>query len=164
MHQSQASLPSFTGLQVHYDEQLRFSVLLPVDWTRLDVEGSGGAFFAPDTTDLATGMVVDGRDLGTDVTPGDLATLRTGFVRGLRELPECRIESRSAEVVGDLITMEARHTFKEGDAVRKRWVRLLYQGRTQVRLVAQAASAEQFAYWEPMFFTTMRTMRFGRYV
>jgi hypothetical protein len=40
-------------------------------------------------------------------------------------------------------------------------VRLLYQGRTQVRLVAQAASVDGYAYWEPMFYEAMRTVRFG---
>jgi hypothetical protein len=46
-------------------------------------------------------------------------------------------------------------------AARTRWVRLLYQGRTQVRLVAQGASAHVFGYWEPMFFEAMRTVHFG---
>ncbi|HEY3062010.1 MAG TPA: hypothetical protein VGL99_23785 [Chloroflexota bacterium] len=163
MNQSQASLPSFTGLQVHHDQRLGFSVLIPDGWVRLDVEGSPGAFFAPDPADLTTGMAVEGRDLGTEVSPTDLASLRRGFLRGLRELSECHIESRSAEAVGALITMEARHTYKDGHALRKRWVRLLYQGRTQVRLIAQAASPEQFAFWEPMFYTTIRTMRFGSF-
>ena len=44
---------------------------------------------------------------------------------------------------------------------RKRWVRLLYQGRTQLRLVAEGSSVERFAYWEPMFFTAFRTVKFG---
>jgi hypothetical protein len=38
---------------------------------------------------------------------------------------------------------------------------LLYHGRTQVRLIAQGASAALFAYWEPMFFEAMRTVHFG---
>ncbi len=138
-------------------------MLIPDAWVRLDVEDSPGAFFAPDAGDLATGIAVEGRDLGTEVGAADLASLRRGFLRGLRELAECHIESRSAESVGALITMEARHTYKDGDAIRKRWVRLLYQGHIQVRLIAQAASPEQFDYWEPMFYTTIRTMRFGTF-
>jgi hypothetical protein len=39
--------------------------------------------------------------------------------------------------------------------------RLLYQDRIQLRLIAQAASVEQFSYWEPMFYTAMRRVRFG---
>ena len=161
--QSQASLPSFTGLQVHHDAQHDFSVLIPVGWQRLDVESGLGDFYAPDPDEPRTGFAVEARDLGTDVVPGDLAAVRRGFVQGLRELPECKIESREAEAIGGLITLEARHTYRDGEATRKRWVRLLYQGRTQVRLIAQAASVDQFDYWEPMFYSTMRTMRFGRY-
>ena len=53
------------------------------------------------------------------------------------------------------------YTFRDAENIRKRWVRLLYQGRTQVRLVAQAASVDGYAYWEPMFYEAMRTVRFG---
>ena len=60
-----------------------------------------------------------------------------------------------------MLTLEAVYAFRDGEAVRKRWVRLLYQGRTQVRLVAQAASVDGYAYWEPMFYEAMRTVRFG---
>lgn len=163
MHPSQASLPTFTGLQVHRDEQLGFSVLIPLGWQRREVEDGQGVFYAPDPADALTGLAVDGRDLGTEVEAKDLPAVRRGFLRGLRELPACRIESREAEAIGRLITLEARHTFRDGEAVRKRWVRLLYQGRIQVRLIAQAASVEQFAYWEPMFYTSIRTFRFGSF-
>ena len=71
------------------------------------------------------------------------------------------IEQHEAEVVGGLLALEARFTFYDGATARKRWVRLLYQGHTQVRLVAQAASVEGYAYWEPMFYEAMRTLRFG---
>jgi hypothetical protein len=164
VHPSQASLPSFTGLQVHHDGRLGFSILIPLDWHRLDVANRTGTFFAPDANDVLTGLALEGSDLGTEVQPGDLATLRRGFLRGLRELPNCKIESREAEAVGRLITLEARHTFVHGGALRKRWVRLLYQGRTQVRLIAQAASVEQFDHWEPMFYTAIRTARFGNFI
>jgi hypothetical protein len=161
--QSQASLPSFTGLQVHYDEQFDFSVLIPVGWRRLAIDPGVGDFYVPDPNDPLTGFAVEGRDLATEVKPGDLSAVRRGFLQGLRQLPDCKIESREAEAIGPLITLEARHTYREASTIRKRWARLLYQGRTQVRLIAQGATVEQFDYWEPMFFSTMRTVRFGRY-
>jgi hypothetical protein len=43
----------------------------------------------------------------------------------------------------------------------KRWVRLIYRDSLQVRLVGQAATIEQFDYWLPVFFQTIRTFRFG---
>jgi hypothetical protein len=155
--------PAFTGLVVHHDRRLGFSVLIPDGWHPLVVGGGPGVFYAPDPSDPLTGLAVEARDLGTEVGAADLPALRRGFLRGLRELPGCRVKSREAEAIGRLITLEARHTFRDGDAVRMRWVRLLYQGRTQVRLIAQAASVEQFGYWEPMFYTALRTVRFGTF-
>jgi len=159
----QRSLPSFTGLQVVHDARLGFSILIPDGWQRLDVSDSSADFYAPDPADLLTGLAIEGRDLGTEVQPGDLATLRRGFLRGLREVAGSKVESREAEAVGRLISLEARHTFRDGDVIRKRWVRLLYQGRAQVRLIAQAATVEQFDYWEPMFYTAIRTAHFGTF-
>jgi hypothetical protein len=163
VHPSQASLPAFTGLQVIHDAASGVSVLIPDGWQRLAVESGDAMFFAPDPAEPLTGIAVEGRDLGTDVQPGDMATLRRGFLRGLRAMPASRIESSSAEAVGRLITLEVRQTFRDGATVRKRWVRLLYQGRMQVRLIAQAATVEQFEYWEPMFYTAIRTARFGSF-
>jgi hypothetical protein len=118
-------------------------------------------FYAPDETDRLTGIAIDALDLGTPLSAGDLPALHRGMLAGLRRLASCRIEHHEAEAVGALLTLEARVTFREGDAIRKRWVRLLYRDRTQVRLIAQSASIEQFSYWEPMFFEAIRTIRFG---
>jgi hypothetical protein len=158
-----SDLPAFTGLLVHRDLDFGYSLFVPVDWHRLEPESGSGVFYAPDVDDLLTGLAIEARNLGTAVKPGDLPTLRNGFVAGLRQLPGCRIESRESEAVGALISLEARHTYRDGAAIRKRWVRLLYQGRTQVRLIAQAASVEKFSYWEPMFFEALRTVHFGRW-
>ena len=154
--------PAFTGLVVHHDATFGYVLLVPAGWQRLPLSGSeSGVFYAPDATDLVTGLAVDALDLGTPVVAGDLSTLQRGMLVGLRRLPHCQIESSEADVVGQLLTLEARHTFRDGDATRKRWTRLLYQGRTQVRLVAQAASVAMFEYWEPMFYEALRTVHFG---
>jgi hypothetical protein len=155
--------PSFTGLLVHYDPIFNFSYFVPDGWYRQPIaspEGTG-VIYLPDPADPFTGFSSEGRDLGIPVEPGDLPTLRAGFLSGLRRLPGAIIEDREAEAIGDLITMEARHTYRDGKIRRKRWVRLLYRGSTQVRLVAQGATVEQFHYWLPMFFESMRTFRFG---
>jgi hypothetical protein len=173
----QAPVPAFTGLVAHHDPTFNFALFVPDGWLRLDVQDQGpalrgappaaGVFYAPDASDSAappeslTGLAIQACDLHTVVRPSDMPALRRGFLAGLRQLPESRIESRAAEAVGSLITLEARHTFRDGDAVQKRWVRLLYQDCVQVRLIAQAASVAKFAYWEPMFYTAMRSVRFG---
>ena len=118
-------------------------------------------FYAPDQKDLLTGLAIEAQDLGTPVQPADLPALKSGLLGGVRGLSGATIEQHDAEVVGELLTLEARFTFYDGVAARKRWVRLLYQGRTQVRLIAQGASAALFGYWEPMFFEAMRTVHFG---
>jgi hypothetical protein len=157
-----ASGPAFTGLVVHHDSDFHFVLLVPDGWLRLDLrESSTGVFYAPDPRDLLTGLAIEAQDLGTPVQPADLPALRSGLLAGVRGLSGWRIEQHEAEVVGELLTLEARFTFYDGVAARKRWVRLLYQGRTQVRLIAQGASPDLFGYWEPMFFEAMRTVHFG---
>lgn len=155
--------PVFLGLRLHRDTTLGYSFFVPVGWRRLELESADGSgvIYAPAPDDAATSFSAEGRDLGLSVAAEDLPALRTGFLRGLRALPESVLESSEAESIGSLITLEARHTFRQDDSTRKRWVRLLYHGTTQVRLVAQAASLEQFQYWLPMFYESMRTFRFG---
>jgi hypothetical protein len=136
-------------------------LFVPDGWSRLDVLDGEGVFYAPDAADSLTGLAIEARDLGSAVRASDLPALRRGFLAGLRQLPGCRMETREAEAIGSLTTLEARHTFRDGASVRKRWLRLLYQDRVQVRLIAQAASVDQFAYWEPMFYTAMRSVHFG---
>jgi len=157
-----AARPAFSGLVVHHDEQLGYSLLVPDGWQRLGLAGSeDGVFYAPDPADLLTGLAVDAQHLAGPVRASDLAALRSGLRTGLRRLPAARITDCSAEAIGDLITLEARATSQHDGSVRQRWVRLLYQGTVQLRLIAQAASTERFAYWEPMFFTAMRSVHFG---
>lgn len=155
--------PAFTGLVVHYDPRHDFSFLIPDGWVprELSTEGSGGVFYSPSLDEPFTGFAADGRNLEVTVTAADLEDLHAGFLSGLRRLPRSVIESQEAEAIGDLITLEARHTYREGKETRKRWVRLLYRGTTQVRLVAQGATVAAFHYWLPMFFESMRTVRFG---
>ena len=154
-------LPTFTGLVVHRDPDVGYSLLLPDGWQRANVPETGGALYTPDPADPTTGLEVSGQRLGTTVRARDLAAIRRGFFQGLRQLPECQIERQEATGVGELLTLEARLTYRQDEAVRKRWVRLLYQGKTQIRLLAEGSSVERFAYWEPMFFTAFRTVRFG---
>ena len=156
--------PAFTGLEVYRNFEHRYSLLYPEGWHQLDLateEGGQGVIFAPPPGDAATSFSVEARDLGLTVGEEDLPTLRAGFLAGLRRLPKSRIQSQEEYAIGGLIGLEARQTFREGPTRRKRWVRLLYQGSTQARLIAQGATAEEFDYWLPMFNQMMRTFRFG---
>jgi hypothetical protein len=155
-------VPAFEGLLVHRDERFGFVVLVPVGWQRLALSGSDtGVFYTPSSSDPLTGLAIDALELPARVRAKDLATLRRGLLDGLRQLNGFHLEHIEADSIAELLTLEARLTFRDGESVRKRWVRLLYQGHTQLRLIAQAASPELFDYWEPMFFEAMRTIRFG---
>ena len=137
--------------------------MIPEGWERRELlsEHGTGVVFLPDAADEATSFSFEGRDLGLEVGRADLGALKSGFLAGLRKLPGCKLAHHESEAVGRLITMEARLTFRQNGALRQRWIRLLYQGRVQVRLVAQGSTATEFDYWEPMFFHTMRTFRFA---
>jgi hypothetical protein len=153
--------PAFTGLIVHRDPDAGYSLLLPDGWERVDLPDGGVTLYRPDGDDLTTGLEVSGQDLGTEVQARDLPTIRRGFLSGLRQLPGCQIEQQEDTAIGALLTLEARLIYRDGDATRKRWVRLLYQGSTQIKLIAEGSSVERFSYWEPMFFTAFRTVKFG---
>ena len=157
--------PAFTGLVVHREPRYGCSLLIPEGWERRQLvsEHGTGVVFLPDAADEITSFSFEGRDLGVEVAPADLAAVKSGFLAGLRKLPGAKLEHPEAEAVGRLITMEARLTFHQDAALCcvKRWTRLLYQGQVQVRLVAQGSTAAEFDYWEPMFFEVMRTFRFA---
>ena len=153
--------PSFTGLLLHEDRRYGFALWLPDGWYRLGLDGSEhGVMYVPDPADTVTGVAVEPAQLPATVRRGDLATLRAGMLDGIRALPHADLEQHSAELVGSLLTLEARFTYEEAGATRKRWVRLLYQRKTQLRLIAQAAQPEVFDYWESMFCEAMRTVHF----
>jgi hypothetical protein len=155
--------PHYTALVVHREPRYGCSLLIPQGWHRLELESEvgSGTIFVPDPADVINSFSFEGRKLGVPVNRRDLRPLEDGMLTGLRSMPDSLIESHEAEAIGGLISMEARHTYRDGDATRKRWVRLLYQGEVQVRLIAQGADADEFAYWEGMFFQMMRTFRFG---
>lgn len=159
----EAPRPSFTGLTVARNLEYRFSFLYPDGWHTFDLETEGGQgiIVAPSPGDTANSFSVEGRDLGMILTAEDLPTIREGFMAGLNNLPDARVEMRDDFAIGDLLGVEAVLTYREGEATRKRWVRLLYRGTTQVRVIAQGASPAEYDYWLPMLTQAMRTFQFA---
>ncbi len=151
--------PAFTGLARHEDRQWRFSFWYPHEWHRYEwPDGRAGVLYAPDPTDYSSSFSVEVKALDTQITPADEADLHTGFLEGLRSLPECVIEAEGSWVAGNLIGCEAKYTFQESGCRRKRWSRLLFEGARQFHFVAQGASPDEYAYWEPMLFQAMETV------
>jgi hypothetical protein len=152
--------PAFMGLTLHLDKNWGFAFWYPSEWFRFDLpDRREGVLYAPAADDYATSFSVEVKDIGTKVTEDDVADLEAGFLEGLRSLPECQIESQEHWVVGALVGLEAKYTFQEGEFTRRRWVRLLYEGRRQFHVVAQGATSEEYEYWLPMLFEMMMTLQ-----
>ena len=155
--------PAFRGLVAYRHLGLRFSFLYPSDWHRLDLDkaAGGGTVCYPDPADRGTSLLAQGRRLRLRALPEDLPQLRSGFLEGLRALPGLEIERETASVTGDLLDLQAHHSYRAGAETRKRWVRLLYQDRLQISISAEGSSPAAYDYWLPMFTTVMHTVRFG---
>jgi hypothetical protein len=82
-----------------------------------------------------------------------------GFIAGIGRLANSQIEWQNQWQSGDQIGMEARYSFSEEGATRKRWVRVLYQDTRQFTLTAQVAHAAEFDEWLPMLHESMMTFR-----
>lgn len=151
------SKPTFKGLN-WYREQF-FSLFIPIDWRKVDWhDDRQGIIFLPSHDDDYTLFAVEINDLGTGVTSDDLPYLSTGFLNGIKNLPERKIESKKEAVAGKLVQLEAKYTFLENEQTRKRWVRVLYHQTRQVTITAQGATVESFDYWLPMFYEAMMTI------
>ncbi len=150
--------PRYHGISKHVDREAGYAIWLPDGWHRFDmVGGHRGVAYSPYPGDLNTFVSAEKRRLKYSVTEKDVPILRKGFEQGLQALPGIEIESQDETVTPTLITLEARFTFLEGEARRKRWVRTIYSGKGQLVLIAQGATVEEFEYWLPMFSHTMMT-------
>jgi hypothetical protein len=150
--------PVFRGLR-WYREQY-FSIFVPVDWHRFKWQDDRqGVLFGPSAEDTHTVFAVDVTDLGFPVSADDLDDLFDGFLSGIQQLPGVEIEMSTKQVVGALVTLEAKYTFTEDETTRKRWVRVLYHETRQVAFTAQGATPGAYDYWLPMFFEAMMTAK-----
>ncbi len=127
----------------------------------LEVEGGQGVIFTPDPDEVTTAISVEVRDLGTEVTPEDLPDLDEGFLKGLRAVSASRVEQHDAFQSPYHIGLEAQHSFEADGQRGRRWIRVLYKGTLQARLIAQAATIEEFDRLRPLFAPCMTTFLFG---
>ena len=150
--------PAFTALQQYRDRKWRFEFWYPAEWQPLDFAGGREGVILTPEGDPATSFSIEAKDIGMKVGQNDLNLLDSGFLQGLRLLPGCKIEKHESWTAGTLVGLEAKYTFEEAGATRKRWVRLLYEGSRQFHCVAQGADADEYAYWEPMLYEAMATV------
>jgi len=151
--------PVYHGMTKHVDQEGGYALWLPSDWRRIPMaDGQQGMLFSPYEDCLETHLAARKTTLPVAVTKDDVDVLRRGFNDGLQALPGVEVESQDETVTSTLITLEARFTFLEGEARRKRWVRVIYWGEGQLLLIAQGATPDDFDYWLPMFYNTMVTV------
>lgn len=147
-------------LSLYQDKYLGFSFFYPAAWHRFDwTDRRRGVLFGPQPADNATLFAVAIQELGTTITTKDLNDLKMGFLTGIARLSQSAIETQDQWKAGPVHCLEARYTFAEGDAVRKRWVRVLYQDTRQITLTAQGASVADYDVWLPLFHESMMTFR-----
>ena len=127
----------------------------------LDVEGGHGVTFTPDPEELMTAISIEVRDLGTEVTAEDLPDLEKGFLQGLRSVPGSTLEQYEVFQSPYHFGVEAQQSFDDAGQRRRRWIRVLYKGTLQARLIAEGATVEEFDRLRPVFAPCMTTFLFG---
>jgi hypothetical protein len=152
--------PAFYGLEMYADKEWGFEFWFPVDWHKLTfADGRNGIIVAPVADDPGNSFSVEVKNMGVKVSKSYVDDLYAGFIEGLGKLPDCHIDWQDRWVIGALIGLEAKYTFTEAGQTRKRWIRLLYEGKRQFHVIAQGATVEDYAYWEPMLFESMMTLK-----
>ncbi len=150
--------PRFRGVRVYQDPMGRFTCRYPSDWHQFDLDDNReGVMFSPEAHDPKTWYSVWVSRLDEAVVAEDLEDLRQGVNEGLSQLAECKVESESEDVLGNLIKFERIFTFREDDAIRKRKFWILYVDKWLMVLTWQGSSPEEYKYWYPManyFFMT----------
>ena len=88
---------------------------------------------------------------------------RTGeqFLKGLRSVKGSKLERHERFESPYHIGVEAVQTYLDGDVRRKRWVRLLYRGSVQDRLIAQGKTVAEYEQKRLLFAPCMSTFLFG---
>ena len=116
-------LPSFKGL--HWHRGQFFSFFIPSDWHKLEwPDDRKGVIYGPDPTDAHTVFAVEVTDAGFEFEPDDIDTLAEGFFEGIEALPDVTIETREQQVLGRILYLEAKYTYRDQDTTRKLWTRL----------------------------------------
>jgi len=158
--EDQKTGPRYYGMRKYVFERDGYELWLASDWhPHKMADGRKGTIYIPNEADPDTCFLAEKVLLDYGVRPKDVPLLRGGFKAGLASLPGCEIEFEDETITPTLMVFEARFTFLEGEARRKRWVRNVYWGEGQLILIAQGSSPEMFAYWLPMFTNIMLTAK-----
>ena len=152
-------------LQIYRNEAWDYTIRRPEPWQQLELEipasQGQGVVFAPDPEQLATALSVEMTDLGTEVTPDDLPDLEEAFLAGLRAVPDSEILESQSYANEFWIGIDAVQTYVDDGQRRKRWIRLLFKGSRQARVIAQGATVEVYDRLQPVYAPCMTTFVFS---
>jgi hypothetical protein len=148
----------YTGEYKHVFADAGFAVWLPTEWHRLELaSGNQGALFVPDLDDLETSVLVEKTQLEFSVEEDDIPVLREGFKQGLAQMDIIEVVWEKETITRLFKGWDARFVYRDGETVRKRWVRTMFWGDTQLTFIAQGKDVETYDYYQPMFFNTFMT-------
>ena len=151
--------PRYHGQFKYVDNSGGWGIWLPAGWHRFDMAAPHtGVIFSPYANSYDTSFTAEKTKLEYPVKLDDFDMLKEAFEEGIRALPDVQIESTSSDKGTLLMIMEARFTFTENGATRKRWVKTVFWGNGQLILIAQGENPEEFQHWLGMFFNTMMTV------
>jgi len=154
--------PRYRGTYKNIDEEGGYAVWCPTDWTRMEMtQGHHGFIFLMDEKQPATFLSTEKVVLAYPVTMDDVDVLREGYKAGLESLPDLVILEEDEEITETVKMFEAKFTFTEDGATRKRWLRLIFWGEAELITMAQGATPDEYDYWLPMFFNSMMTIDLG---
>jgi hypothetical protein len=148
---TQRQPPRFYGVATYADPLGRFSFRYPTTWHQFELDDQReGVMFSPEAENPQTWFSVWVSQLDANVVAEDLEDLKVGVEEGLSQLPECIVEQRSEEPLGNLIKFERIFTFREDGVTRKRRLWILYVDTWQMVVTYQGASEEEYDYWLSM--------------
>ena len=151
MTTSEKEGPAFTGLVLQQDRDWRYYFWFPKGWHPYDLDGERTGFLcSPMSEGPSTFFSVEVIPLETSVQAQDADDLVAGAQEGLSALPDLEIESCQESAAGARIEIERLFTFRDGDATRKRRIRLIYDRDRLYSLISQGTTIEEYDYWLPM--------------
>lgn len=154
--------PTFKGQKKYYNNDEGFAVWLPDDWHKFDMtEGHIGWVFSPYADDFNTSFSVEKNILDFKVVPDDKDLLFEGFLEGIQSMQDAEILESKAQAGKKAVVLEAKFTFTEDGETRKRWVKSMYWGESNLVLIAQGKNVEDYEYWLPMLFISMNDYELG---
>ena len=151
--------PRYHGIYKHVFPEAGYSIWIPTGWRRLEMtNGHDGAIFTPDPDRYDTCISTEKVTLEHAVRQKDVPILRKGFQGGIDSLSDVEVESQDEKITPTLMLFEAKFTFSESEATRKRWLRVIYWGNGQLIVMAQGATPDAYEYWLPMFYNSLMTV------